>query len=287
MLLALVLGSQLAGSVVLDAVGDVMLDRYVGRRIDELGPGYPLEKVAPIFDKADLVAANLECPLTNEPIRLKKQFPFRANPSHVKALSGIDIVSLANNHTLDCGTAGLAETMRTLAKAGIASVGADKKMWLPLIVQRNGLKIAFFAFSDFPEVSQTPNAELPTYYAPGRMSELIGFVRPQVDVIVVFAHWGVEGGSQPSGRQRSEAKEMADAGADLIIGSHPHVLQPVERIGKTVVAYSMGNFVFDAPNAAQAKTAIFRFRLTNQGVTQFDQVPCEIVKTRPEPVART
>lgn len=271
----------------LAAVGDVMLDRYVGRRIDQFGPAFPLEMVAPELQKADLVIANLECPLTTAPPALEKRFIFRVNPANVAALKGIDIVSLANNHTLDCGEAGFAETQRTLAKALIATIGADS--WKPLILQRNGLKIAIFAFSDFPEnptnasaksVHRTPNSG-PTYYNPARMRAAIAFMRPQVDDIIVFAHWGIEGTAVPSERQRMEAREMAEAGADLILGSHPHVLQPVERIGHTVVAYSMGNFVFDATKTEERKTAIFKFLLRPHEVSEWKLTHCRITNARP------
>ncbi|HWA81939.1 MAG TPA: CapA family protein [Fimbriimonadaceae bacterium] len=286
MFLALLALSQAVKPVVLDAVGDVMLDRYVGRHIDARGSGYALEKVRNEFAKADLVLANLECPLTTQPIQVEKRFPFRAKPSRVKALKGIGVVSLANNHTLDCGSAGLAETVRVLEKVGIASIGVGGKTWMPLIVRRNGLRIALFAYSDFPEkpsIPQYPNTPLISYFSSARMRERLALIRPQVDFVIVFAHWGIEGDFQPSDRQRKEAKEMADSGADLILGSHPHVLQPVERIGHAVVAYSMGNFIFDAPNAQQAETAIFEFRLARHRVIDWRLVPCQIKGARPIP----
>ncbi|MFI5386365.1 MAG: CapA family protein [Fimbriimonadales bacterium] len=305
----------------LAAVGDIMLDRYVGRAIDRNGANYPLGKVRGALRQSDLVIANLECPLTSHPKELIKHFPFRVPPDRVGALRGIDIVSVANNHTLDCGSDGLVETLRTLDKAGIQPLGAGLDPWKPVIVSKNGLRIAFFALSDFPERepisprtpgsaksgpppapgevwggNAQPDVAFPktstpqrlaaspvAYYNASKMKAAILAAGKDADVIVVFAHWGVEGDSSPSDRQRREAKELAADGADLILGAHPHVLQPVEHIGKTVVAYSLGDFVFDTTKPKEAKTAIFRFTLTKKGVESFELVPCRIRHARPEP----
>lgn len=255
-----------------------MLDRYVGRAIEAHGPGYSLGEVRKELGKADLVVANLECPLTTQPKLLVKHFPFRVPTSRAAALEGIDLVSIANNHTLDCGRPGLAQTVRTLRKKHIEPIGEEG--WKAVVVNRNGLRIAFFAFSDFPETVSGIGPAV-SYYDKDKMREALLAVRKKVDDVVVFAHWGVEGESQPSERQRKEAKELAAAGADLILGSHPHVLQPVEKIGRTIVAYSMGNFVFDSVKPNEARTAIFRFKLTRAGASALAPVPCQISHTRP------
>lgn len=258
------------------ALGDVMLDRYVGRAIDRYGVDYPLDKVRPLLKRADLVLANLECPLTTRPIEIQKHFQFRVPPDRVQALTGIDIVSVANNHGLDCGTEGLAETLRTLASAHIRSVGQEAQT--PLIVNLKGLRVAFLAFSDFRD-------SLPgiCHYDSLKASEAIASARRLADDVVVFMHWGNEGDPEPSYRQRAEANEMARSGVDLILGAHPHILQPVERIGKTVVAYSMGNFVFDSTRPDQAKTAIFLFHLGKDGAVDSSKIPCRIRGSRPVP----
>jgi len=285
-LLACALGSAISGlavpHVTLDAVGDIMLDRYAGDEIVRHGSGYPLAVVRPVLAKADLTVANLECPLTGQPKTLPKTYVFRCPAERVAALAGIDLVTVANNHTLDCGRAGLAETTTVLTSAGIEVCGLSLQ---PTIVERHGIRIAFLGFSDFPEDAPGSGPGV-VYYDRAKIESAVGQARKKADVVVVFAHWGIEGDPFPSERQRREARELAGDGADLILGAHPHVLQPVERIGKTVIAFSMGNFVFDAPNAAQAKTAIFEFRLGKHGVASYRLVPCVIKRTRPVPSSK-
>lgn len=277
------------------AVGDVMLDRYVGRAISRYGLAYPLARVKPILDKADLVVGNLECPITDQPRVLQKHFLFRASPSHTSALKGFDVLSVANNHSLDCGIDGLWDTVSNLSKLQIAAVGT---LLEPVTLTKNGIRVAFLAFSDFREklpISREDTAwtgqggnvrygrEVVDYYDRDRLSGAIGKAKKIADVVVVIAHWGIEGDAKPSARQRKEAKELAAAGADLILGAHPHVLQPVERIGKTVVAYSMGNFVFDSTRTAERKAAIFSFSVTKSGVESWKLIPCRIENARPIP----
>src|ERR1044072_1516830 len=134
--------------ITLMAVGDVMLDRYVGRAIARYGAGYPLSRVRPFLDQADLVVGNLECPITSRPRTVSKHFVFRASPAHASALAGFDVLSVANNHSLDCGRTGLDDTVAGLSKLGIADVGTSLE---PVVVTRGGVRIAFLAFSDFPE----------------------------------------------------------------------------------------------------------------------------------------
>jgi|SRR5579862_3871340 len=271
--------SETPHSFSLSAVGDVMLDRYVGREIDRHGTSYPLARVRALLAKADLVVANLECPLTSRPKELHKTYTFRVPPERVAALKGIDVVSVANNHTLDCGRGGLTDTLAALRGAGIEVCGIDAD---PLIIERKGIRIGIIAFSDFPE---TVNGGGPgvNYYNPELMKRKIALAHKTAGFVIVLAHWGIEGDSTPSDRQRREAKELAADGADLILGAHPHVLQPVDRIGKTVVAYSMGNFVFDPPNAKQASTAVFQFEIGNDGVGSSKLIPCRIRHEQPAP----
>jgi poly-gamma-glutamate synthesis protein (capsule biosynthesis protein) len=259
------------------AVGDLMLDRYVAREIEHHGTAYPLERVRPVLDAADLVAGNSECPITDRPRDASKRFVFRAMPDYASALKGFDVLSVANNHSLDCGPAGLTDTIANLSLQGIQPVGTAAGE--PVVIEKKGIKIAFLAFSDFNE----PGDDGVMHYDRERLGRNITAVRRRADVVVVMAHWGVEGSSEPTPRQRAEAKELAMAGADLILGSHPHVLQPVERLGKCVVAYSMGNFVFDAVKAKERETAIFSFEIRARGVDSWRTIPCKIRNARPEP----
>jgi poly-gamma-glutamate synthesis protein (capsule biosynthesis protein) len=251
------------------AVGDIMLDRYVGRAIEKYGVSYPLSKVRSALKSAVVTVGNLECPLTSRQRAASKRFVFRAPPSSVGALAGIDVLSVANNHSMDCGPEGLTDTIATLSAAGIQPVSRS-----PVVVERMGMRIGFVAFSDFPESGGDFS------FGPGLLKEVAG-MRSRTDFLVVMAHWGVEGSNAVSDRQRREAKQLADAGADLVLGSHPHVMQPVERIGRTVVAYSMGNFVFDAVTRKEQETAIYCFAIGRDGVQSWRLIPCRIEHARP------
>lgn len=255
--------------VMLAAVGDVMLDRAVASRLTRFGDAYALKRVCRELE-ADLVFANLECPLTREPKQSAKRFVFRAAPERVRALVGIDVVSLANNHTLDCGPRGFAETVRTLEAARIVALAPGQ----PVLIEKNGLRLAFVSVSDFDAGA--------TDAIPG----LIRTWRERAEVVIVSVHWGVEGSSKPSVRQRALAQAFAAAGADLILGHGPHVLQPVERVGRTLVAFSMGNFVFDALTPQERDTAIYHYELTKNGASGGPVIPCRIQDGRPAPIAR-
>jgi poly-gamma-glutamate synthesis protein (capsule biosynthesis protein) len=159
-------------------------------------------------------------------------YDLRAPPEAVAALStsGFDVVSLANNHTMDAGQAGLAETIAILNGSGIAHV-------LPARYDRSAdLRVAFVALDD-----STGRLD------PSAASEVVARAARSAEVVVASVHWGGEYQAAPSGRQRSVARVLANAGADLVIGHGPHVLQPVEWHGETLVAYSLGNFLFDQP----------------------------------------
>jgi poly-gamma-glutamate capsule biosynthesis protein CapA/YwtB (metallophosphatase superfamily) len=204
-----------------------------------------LSALAPCIAGADWALANLESPLTTAP-QMREAFDLRAPPQAVKALrsAGIQTVSLANNHALDAGIAGLEETMRVLHAAGITPLLPAQ----PVILKISDLALAFVALDD----TLAPLQE-------HQVVQILASARQQADLMVVSIHWGSEYASYPNPRQRELAALLASAGADIIIGHHPHVLQPVEwvwgsqRGHPTLVAFSLGNALFDqtAPPAVR------------------------------------
>lgn len=216
--------------------GDVMLGRGVARALagDWLAA---FGQVAEPLVEADLAFANLESPLATAP-QASNRYDLRAIPSAVNALStaGFDVVSLSNNHALDAGEAGLVETIATLNSAGIAGVVKHTAGQLVGRAPYPPLRYQLFAFDD----SIAPlDVEAAT--------RLVTAAAEKAVLVIVSLHWGGEYQAAPSLRQRSIAQSLARAGADLIVGHGPHVLQPVERVGKTLVAYSLGNLLFDQP----------------------------------------
>jgi poly-gamma-glutamate synthesis protein (capsule biosynthesis protein) len=210
--------------------------------------------VEPLFQGADLAFANLETPIAPATGRPGRPFQFNAPAELPAALreSGIRILATANNHAFDQGRRGLQETLDRLDGEGLLAVGSGRdraQAEETRMVEVRGLRVAFLAFTDIFNVDLDRQATQPWVRGldPARAAEAVRAARAQADLVVVSVHWGIEYFREPSRRQRTLAAQLAQAGADLILGHHPHVLQPVEVIEngghRTVVAYSLGNFV--------------------------------------------
>ncbi len=241
------------GEVRLLAVGDICLARTVQTAMERKGRGYPFAALKPMLRKADIAFGNLECCLATVGQPVPKLFNFRGHPRGALALSeaGFDVVSLANNHALDYGKAALAQTVEHLQNAGVIPVGGGGTLAEARrlrVVKVRGLRVGFLAYLGmFPCIlplrAGEPGlnmADLP------RLKREVAAARKQVDALVVSLHAGVEQARKPSSRQRQIARAAIDAGADLVIGHHPHVVQPVETYRGKPIAYSLGNFVFGA-----------------------------------------
>jgi poly-gamma-glutamate capsule biosynthesis protein CapA/YwtB (metallophosphatase superfamily) len=249
-ILTLLTSSAPSSSLTLAFVGDVMLGRDVATALDGDWPA-ALAGVRPWLAGADLTFANLESPLTNAPFA-GGRFDLRAPPQAVNALTtaGFDLVSLANNHALDGGEAGLAETLATLRRAGIVPL-------LDAGAQRYG-RIAVLAFLDSGQSLDT---------------RAVSQAAAQADFVIVSVHWGAEYYPVTTARQRRLAQELVAAGAKLVIGHGPHVLQAVERVDGALVAYSLGNFLFDQPFPDTRQGAILRITLDRGSISLVQAIP--------------
>lgn len=249
-------------SIKLTFVGDIINAGKVAAVVEKYGYDYPYTYVKDLFTQDDLTIANLETPITSRGVPAPdKQFVYKSSPKMADAMktAGIDVVNLANNHILDQGEQGLLDTFSLLTKSQINYVGAGKDMeeaYRPAVIEKKGISIAVFGFSRvIPEVSWYAGKNKPgvaATYDPIKAVEAIKKVRDQVDLVIVIPHWGKEKEDQPVDYQRSLAKAYIDAGADLIVGGHPHVLQGFESYKGKWIAYSMGNFIFT--RAEQPKT---------------------------------
>ena len=269
------------------AVGDIMLDRNVGRAIRNNGYRSILAKVRELTRSADISFANLECPLSDEGPHDPPNCCFRARPETVKVLldGGFDIVSLANNHTLNAGPAGVRNTIDTLEDRGIAYCGCRRPeekehAWDPTYFEVNGLVLSFMACSDFT-FEHGSYAKVEDY---DELAAKLAAAKAEADLLCVSVHWGEEYHSTPSDRQRKLAHYLVDNGADIILGHHPHTLQGVEIYDGCPILYSMGNFVFDQREGERMESAIFHLTYTEgQGWNIFAK-PIWIPRSRMGPI---
>ncbi len=274
-------------SFTLAAVGDVMLDRGVWRRMQTNGHESILAGVREDLRTADITFANLECPLsTVGPHNPSEWCVFRADPRAVDVLldGGIDVVALANNHSLNSGPEALLQTIEHLEAAGVAYCGAATerdRSWEPCRFEVNGVLLGFVACTDlsFEHGSWCKVDSDTTEFA-----RHIAAAKGQCDVLAVSIHWGNEYEKVPTERQRQVARAAIDAGADLIIGHHPHTLQGVGRHRGAPILYSCGNFVFDQREGERMESAIFHLRWTEGQGWQIRMVPGWIPRSRCGPI---
>jgi poly-gamma-glutamate capsule biosynthesis protein CapA/YwtB (metallophosphatase superfamily) len=278
-------------------VGDVMLAQSIGRRIVKKGPLAPWKKVVSYFNQADLVVANLECTISTRGTAWPKTFTFRAPLAAADSLvaAGIDVVSLANNHALDYGIPAFEDTLALLEQREIGYAGGGRDAaaaHAPLIVERNGVSMAFLGyvlpFSGRPAFNtrqwaagaDRPGLALGT---PEVVAREVAAVRNSVDVVVVMYHGGIEYSRGPSRKVRDFANAAVGAGAELVIGHHPHVLHGYRLGERTLIAYSIGNFVFDYFTGRMNDTAILDVTLSADGVESVDWIPVVIQRGFPRP----
>jgi len=281
-LLALAFGLALAGpagaeSVRLVFVGDVMLDDGPGRLIGRGGD--PLAAFAAQLRDADYTIGNLECPISTQGQALdSKIYSFRADPRVAPLLKGrFDALAVANNHSGDYGQQAFLETLDHLSGQGIAAFGGGRNLeeaHRPLWIARGGLRIAVLAYNEFKPRSFEAGAEWPGI-AWSEDSQVIADIRAAraagADLVIPFMHWGWEREEQPSARQRQLARTMIDAGADVVVGGHPHLTQGAEYYRGKLIVYSLGNFVFDGFDNAATRTGwLLRLTLDKSGLLAWE-----------------
>ncbi len=241
------------------ALGDVQLGRGTSRAIARHGAVGMWAGIDDLLADADLRVANLECPVTCVGRPVDKKYCFRADPSRAKAVlraGGIDVVSLANNHTQDWGPRGLAETRRWLNAWGITTAGAGQGEVAAAGVRVRvvrGLRVGFVGYSEWVMQPAQPG---PAHAHLARLNEAtlaaeIAAAKARVDCLVVSLHWGQEYQARPSARQQRLGRAAIDAGADLVLGHHPHVAQPIETYRGKPIVYSLGNAIFDREGSAR------------------------------------
>jgi poly-gamma-glutamate synthesis protein (capsule biosynthesis protein) len=264
-----------------------MLSRAVGVRMQSANDwAFPFQKIADTLAAVDLTFANLECPVSDTGRNRHHLYSFRADPKAIDGLklAGFDVVSVANNHMYDWGPEALLDTVRRLKEAGIKPVGAganDLEAHYPVLVNLGGVRLAFLAYVDVEPKLATAAPGKPgvAWLEPERVLGDIRFARPLADLIIVSPHWGVEYAKQPNRRQVELAHQMIDAGADLVVGTHPHVVQPVEQYNGRWIAYSLGNFIFDQKSPGTRRGLMLRVTLAGKQISEVAQVPIRISRS--------
>jgi hypothetical protein len=244
------------GEITLLFAGDIYLSDHVLNAYDQAGgiAGVLDEGLRDEIAAADLFIANQEFPFSDRGApAADKQFTFRLPPARLTVLEqmGVDLVTLANNHTLDYGQDALLDTCALLDGAGIVRIGAGadiSEAARAKILEVKGKRIGFLAASRvYPDGSWAASDTRPgvmSAYDPAMLLEAIRTLRPACDYLVVYVHWGIERNTSPEAYQTETGRQYIDAGADLVVGSHPHVLQGIEYYKGKPILYSLGNFVF-------------------------------------------
>ena len=278
------------------AGGDAIGARKVGTFIDARGGEAALAKMAPLLREADLAFVNLESPLSDKGrADPDKDVTLRGRPALASGLAaaGVDVVSLANNHALDWGEAALLDTLARLERAGVAAAGAGADLAAaraPALLETPGGTVALLAATAIQPAGFPAGADRagvnPGRTEPERLLADIAAAKRRADWVIVSLHWGVEYAGQPTRDQRRLAHRAIDAGADLILGHHPHVLQGLEVYRGRLIAYSLGDFLFDHYSRETGEAVVLRVGMQPVGPPRVELVPVYLSDTHgiPAPV---
>jgi poly-gamma-glutamate capsule biosynthesis protein CapA/YwtB (metallophosphatase superfamily) len=268
------------GEAILVFVGDVAPGRSMEAQLARYGPAYPWRGLELLLQDADLAVANLESVLSTHGEPLQKPYVIRAHPSWAQSLveGGFDLVTVANNHALDYGQVGLDQTLDTLAALDVASVGAGRtaeEARRSALFTVAGVRVAVLGYAAprWNGSEDVPTTDRLAWAVPGQIAKDVRAVRGSADLVVVLLHAGTEYAAEPSADQVAAARAAIDAGADLVVGHHPHVTQTVERYKQGLVVYSLGDTVFDIPRVAAMRGDLLRIHATQAGLVRAELWP--------------
>ena len=250
---------------------DSRFNNRFNQKYDEKDSSYFLKKVKKVFSKDDLTIVNLEGTLTNSTNRAVKTFTFKGKKSYTKILTkgSVEAVTIANNHTMDFGNQGFKDTKKAVRDAGIKCFGYDDISYKTI----KGEKIAMIGVNALPSQGKKDSY----------VKQLIKKAKKKKpDLIIIYFHWGIEGDARPNSTQTHLAHKSIDWGADLVLGSHPHVLQGIEKYKGRYIVYSFGNFCFGGnSNPGDKDMMIFTqtFTFKNKKLTAKNDakvIPCSV-----------
>lgn len=265
------------------ATGDLMLAHRAIPCIRQYGVDYPFRHTKKYIVQADIAMANLEAPFARNGEPFQKTYTFKSPPEFACGIdnAGFDVLTLANNHIMDYGVSGLQSTLQTLDACHLHYCGAGMNRSLaatPAIVHRGGWKIGFLAYSlTYPEEFwATSNRPGTLYPVLDTMDDEISGLKKYCDLVIVSFHWSAEKRTTPKNYQKMYAHMAVDAGADLIIGHHPHVLQGFELYKNKWIAYSLGNYAFGSLSNAVEESVLFKVSYNHSGWIEAEIIPIDV-----------
>jgi poly-gamma-glutamate synthesis protein (capsule biosynthesis protein) len=270
--------------------GDVLLGAGVGEDMDVHGVSYPYAHVRDLLSKADLAAVNLETPVSMRGVPFPKRFTFRSHPETLKgaADAGIDVVSLANNHTMDYGEEALMDTVDHLQTYGIGHTGAGKneeEAFAAYYQTIKGKKVAILGLSRvLPDVSWfagKKRAGIASAYKKEPMMEYVKKAVQSSDYTMVMIHWNKELADYPEDYSKELARELIDAGVSAVIGSHSHSLMGIEYYKGAPIYYSLGNFIFTKSSVPKGNETVMAHLFLDNGRISSSVTPLKIVAHQP------
>ena len=264
-------------------VGDIMLSRGVDFSIKRKGYLYPFKNIAEITNSAEITFGNLESPLSSRGKKGDQAYSFRGNPEAVKGLvyAGFKVLNLANNHSYDYGKKAFEETLEILKKNRIQTIGAGKNLTearKPAVLDLGDIKIAFLGYDlspgTFPAGQDHPGVAKAMH---AWIIKDLEKVKEAADFVVVSFHWGIEYRDFPTEYQRSLAHMAIDCGADIVVGHHPHTFQGIELYKGKLIAYSLGNFVFDQKDLKNNQSILLKVTFDREKLHRIEIIPIELV----------
>ncbi len=270
--------------------GDVMFSRGVRRRILAAhDPALPFRKIAPTMSAADIAFVNLESPFSDRGPYYESGLIFHAAPETIEGLelAGIDIASTANNHSRDCGPHGVEFTVEWLRSHGIEPLGSSESEALThqgVILTRHGIRFGFLGYTFDQNNGNWRDIDPRIALAdPAALCRDVAALRKRADVVIVSMHNGIEYVPKPTNAQIAFAHAAIDAGATLVIGHHPHVVQPEENYHGGLIFYSLGNLVFDQyQREATQHGEIVEISFVGPNILAAHVIPVRITPNGPE-----
>lgn len=276
--------------------GDIYVEQNLLTRL-ETEPGSFVGPFAPLLNEADLAIGNVEAAIVSGGTPIDKEFTFRAPPAVLDALAtgGFDVISAANNHAMDYGAEGLAETIqvkRSRPDGMVIGIGENEdEAFAPYVTELGGQTVAVIAATQVIDPDQigawTATPEQGGVASAKRVDRLVAEVqaaRDTADTVVVYVHWGVETETCPSASQMELAEALSAAGADLIVGTHAHRVQGGGRLGTSFVGYGLGNFLFGAVSAESAKSGVLLVEVDGRDVLGYEWRPGRVEERVPVPL---
>ena len=289
----LTLTLQGADTLTVTFTGDMLFDRGVRRVVEHRGYDHLFSpSVDSVFQGSHLVVGNLECPATRRGTPMYKRFMFRAEPECLDALRahGVTHLNLANNHSIDQDREGLMDTRSNILQRGMVPLGADTTMaaaqepqLLGLVAERRPVYVIAALLMPLENFTYLPLSPSPSMFSADSLARLISRLRhdhPSA-YIIVCPHWGVEHTLQPTPVQRMQAHRFVRAGADIIIGHHPHTLQTIETFEGHPIYYSIGNFIFDQMRPLNTRACMVKLTITATDA-QAETIPVTIRRCVPQ-----